>query len=356
MTAGAEATVVLAASPPPATVHDVALLDLDGVVYIGPEAVPGAADAIARAAGLGLRSVYVTNNASRPPAAVAAHLRDLGVPADTDDVVTSAQLAAGMLAERLPRGSAVLVVGGEGLEVALRAEGLRPVHRLGDAGAGEVAAVVQGFAPTVAWSDLAEGARAVRSGLPWVATNLDRTVPTRHGPAPGNGALVDAVAAAAGKRPDEVAGKPEARAFSGAAGRAGSERPLVVGDRLDTDLEGARASGIPGLLVLTGITGVTELLAAPARTRPDLVGRDLGALLTDHPGATAGPDGTGRCVRAVVGVEDGTVAVHEAGGDPVDLLRAACAAVWSAPDGGAPDPGPVVEAVRRLDPGAAWAR
>jgi hypothetical protein len=189
-----------------------------------------------------------------------------------------------------------------------------------------------------------------------VATNLDLTVPTPHGPAPGNGALVDAVAAAAGRRPDDIAGKPEPRAFSGAARRAGSERPLVVGDRLDTDLEGARASGIPGLLVLTGITGVTELLAAPPRTRPDLVGRDLGALLTDHPEATAGPDGTGRCGRAVVAVEGGAVVVREAGSDPVDLLRAACAAVWSAPSGPAPDPEPVVEAVRRLDPEAGWAR
>src|SRR4051794_13777000 len=169
MTAAAEAAVVLAASPPPVRVHDVALLDLDGVVYVGPDAVPGAADAIAEAARLGLRCVYVTNNASRPPAAVAAHLRHLGVPADTADVVTSAQLAAGILAGRLPAGSTVLVVGGEGLEVALEAEGLRPVHRLEGAGADsldQVRAVVQGFAPGVGWSDLAEGARAVRSGLP----------------------------------------------------------------------------------------------------------------------------------------------------------------------------------------------
>jgi glycerol 3-phosphatase-2 len=356
MTTGTEATVVLAASPPPVRVHDVALLDLDGVVYVGPHAVPGAAEAIAHAARLGLRSVYVTNNASRPPAAVAEHLRELGVPADTADVVTSAQLAAGMLASRLPAWSAVLVVGGEGLDVALEAEGLRPVHRLSEAGEGEVAAVVQGFARTVGWADLAEGARAVRSGLPWVATNLDLTVPTPHGPAPGNGTLVDAVAAAAGRRPDEVAGKPDARAFSGAARRAGSERPLVVGDRLDTDLEGARASGIPGLLVLTGITGVTELLAAPPQARPDLVGRDLGALLTDHPEAAAGPDGTGRCGDAVVGVEGGLVVVREAGNDAVDLLRAACAAVWTAPGRRGPDPGPVVDAVRGLDPDADWAR
>src|SRR4051794_3614792 len=323
MTAAAEAAVVLAASPPPVRVHDVALLDLDGVVYVGPDAVPGAADAIAHAARLGLRSVYVTNNASRPPAAVAAHLRELGIPADTADVVTSAQLAAGILAGRLPARSAVLVVGGEGLEVALDAEGLRPVHRLDDAR--DVRAVVQGFAPAVGWADLAEGARAVRSGLPWVATNLDLTVPTPHGTAPGNGALVDAIAAAGGRRPDEIAGKPMPGAFRDAAARTGSRRPLVVGDRLDTDLEGARAARIPGLLVLTGITGVSELLAAAPGVRPDLVGRDLGALLAAHPEAVADADGSGRCNDAVVAAGDGKVVVHETGRDPVDLLRAACA-------------------------------
>ena len=318
-------TVVLAASDVPATVHDVALLDLDGVVYVGPDAVPGAAEAIQASAELGLRSVYVTNNASRPPRAVAEQLRALGVRADEKDVVTSAQLAAGILAERLPPGAKVLVVGGAGLHEALIADGLVPVSSMDD----DARAVVQGFAPELGWRDLAEGARGVRAGLLWVATNLDLTVPTPHGPAPGNGALVTAVATAGGRRPDEVAGKPQPNAFRGAAARSGSRRPLVVGDRLDTDLEGARAAQIPGLLVLTGITGITELLAAAPDVRPDLIGRDLGALLVVHPEATVDADGTGRCRDAAVGTGNGGIAVHEAGGDAIDLLRAACAAVWS---------------------------
>jgi HAD superfamily hydrolase (TIGR01450 family) len=354
MTAGPDGEVVLAASPPPATVHDVALLDLDGVVYVGPDAVPGAAEAIAAAAEHGLRSVYVTNNASRTPEAVSAQLRGLGVPAETEDVVTSAQLGAAILAQRLPHGSTVLVVGGEGLYQALRAEGLRPVARLDDGGPEAPKALVQGFAPHVGWADLAEGARAVRQGLLWVATNLDLTVPTPHGPAPGNGALVAAVAAAGGRQPDEVAGKPVPRAFRDAAHRAGSRRPIVVGDRLDTDLEGARGAGIPGLLVLTGVTGVTELLASPPETRPDLVGPDLGALLTEHPAATCGPDCAGHCGDAVVAVEAGAAAVRSPGRDALDLLRAACAAVWCAT--GTVDTTPVVDAVRRLEPRAAWAR
>ncbi len=344
-----EQRIVLAASPPPVDVHDVALLDLDGVVYVGPHAVPGAARAIEAAAARGLRSVYVTNNASRTPATVASHLRELGVPAQDGDVVTSAQIAAGILAERLPAGAAVLVVGGTGLVEALTAEGLRPVASIDDA----PLAVVQGFAPEVGWRVLAEGSRAVRAGLLWVATNLDLTVPTVHGPAPGNGALVAAVAAAGGRRPDVVAGKPQPQAFLGAAARTGSVRPVVVGDRLDTDLEGARAAGIPGLLVLTGITGVTELLRCPPAARPDLVGRDLGALLTAHPQAVADEDGIGHCCDAVV-CADGTVA--QPGADALDLLRAACAAAWA--PGGSADAlvAPVLDAVRSLEPDAAWAR
>jgi len=350
-------TVVLPASPPPADVHDVALLDLDGVVYVGPDAVPGAADAVAAAAARGLRCVYVTNNASRPPEKVGAHLRELGIRADDADVVTSAQLAAGILAGRLPAGSPVLVVGGEGLLDALAAEGLRPVRSMDDA----PQAVVQGFGPDLGWRELAEGARAVRAGLFWVASNLDLTVPTPHGPAPGNGALVNAVAAAGGRRPDAVAGKPEARAFRDAAARAGSRRPLAVGDRLDTDLEGARAAGMPGLLVLTGITGVSELLRCPLRARPDLVGRDLAALLAAHPEAVRDGDGRGRCAGAAVAVRDSGLVVEEPGDDALDLLRAACAAALTLPASAAGeevevDPDPVVAAVRAREPEAEWAR
>ena len=219
--------------------YDLAVLDLDGVVYVGPDAVPGAAEALAKARAAGMAMAFVTNNASRPPQAVVDHLVRLGVEAQLDDVVTSAQVAARMLAERLPAGSAVLVVGGAGLRIALTENGLRPVTSVDDA----PAAVVQGFSPDLDWRLLAEGTRAVRAGLPWIATNLDLTVPTPYGPAPGNGALVGLVATAAGKGPDDVAGKPAPGSFHEAARRHASSRPLVVGDRLDTDLEGAVNAG-----------------------------------------------------------------------------------------------------------------
>lgn len=340
---------------------DLALLDLDGVIYVGPSAVPGAAEALqaVRAAGMHVR--FVTNNASRTPEVVADQLTRLEVPASPGEVVTSSQVAAGMLARRLPPGSPVLVIGGIGLRHALTAEGLVPVDSVE---AGPVA-VVQGFAPELGWRQLAEASRAVRDGLFWMATNLDLTLPTDFGPAPGNGSLVRAVATAAGRGPDDVAGKPRPGAFVEAARKAGSTRPLVVGDRLDTDLEGARAAQMPGLLVMTGVTDVSALLSAPAGQRPTYVGRDLWALLHVHPYAVATiVDGgaEGRCAGAQVRAEaaSGRVVVRPlAGAEPLELLRAAAVAAWQAIDSGA---GPevdvtgVIKALRAVEPEAAWAR
>jgi len=367
---------------PPAQAYDLAVLDLDGVLYIGPDAVPGAPQALRAARERGLRACFVTNNASRTPDTVAEHLTRLGIPATVGEVVTSAQVAAAMLARRLPAGAAVLVVGGEGLRVALTEQGLRPVRSVDE----QPQAVVQGFDPDLSWRDLAEGTRAVRSGLFWTATNLDLTVPTRYGPAPGNGALVGLVARAAGRDPDEVAGKPRPGSFLEAARRYGSDRPLVIGDRLDTDLEGARAAGQDGLLVLTGVTGSTDLISCPPQRRPCYLGRDLTALLEPQPeldvqllddvqraDGVQRLDGVERpeeraragvrvaCRGAAVTVEGGALRVERAGDDAVDLLRAAAQAAWTWSDAdsegsGAVDGAAVLDAVRRLDPGAAWAR
>ena len=269
--------------------HDVLLLDLDGVVYVGPDAVPHATEALQAAVTAGLRLGYITNNASRTPATVAAHLRDLGAPAADEDVVNSAQAAASHLAGLLPAGAAVLLVGGDGLRAALTDVGLRATTDRQEA-----VAVVQGFSPDLGWAQLAEATHAVRAGLPWVATNLDATVPTPGGPAPGNGLLVDLVARAAGRAPDVVCGKPERALFDAAVARLQARAALVVGDRLDTDLQGARTAGLPGLLVLTGVTGVAELLAAAPRERPDFVSHDLRGLADVHPGTRLSRGGRGR--------------------------------------------------------------
>jgi glycerol 3-phosphatase-2 len=258
--------------------YDLALLDLDGVVYIGQDAVPDAAERLEEAAAAGMRLAFVTNNASRPPSAVAKHLTALGIPAGDDDVVTSAQAAARLLARRLDAESRVFVIGGHGLFEALEDEGLHPVQSAGD----EPSAVVSGYDPDLLWRTISEGAILVRQGLPWVASNTDRTVPTARGKGPGNGVLVDLVARFADREP-EVAGKPLPPLFEETLRRVGGSRPLVVGDRLDTDIEGAHNAGLDSLLVLTGVTGLEELVGAKPGQRPSYISLGLEGLGREQP-------------------------------------------------------------------------
>lgn len=294
-------TTLGATERPLAAVHDVALLDLDGVVYVGPDAVAHAAESLDQAlAAHGMRSGFVTNNAARPPSVVAAHLRELGVHADDADVVTSAQAGARVLAERLPRGSRVLAVGGPGVAWALEERGLLPVHSFDDA----PLAVMQGFGPEVGWRALAEATLAVQAGALWVATNRDRTIPTPRGRVLGNGAMVEAVHHATGMVP-LVAGKPEPPLMVESVDRMRAVRPLVVGDRLDTDIEGATRAGIPSLLVLTGVSDWHDLLDAAPEHRPTYLDHDLRALLEPAPAVTVTRAGDGlvlRCRQAVLTV------------------------------------------------------
>lgn len=316
-----------------ATMHDVALLDLDGVVYVGEHAVPGAAEALTDARAAGMRLAFVTNNAGRPPEEVAAHLTALGIPAAPEEVVTSAQAGADLLAQALPPMTPVLAVGGSGVSLALSRAGLTPV-RADDAAAGDVRAVLQGFGRDVAWTDLAAAALAVQRGATWILTNPDVTLPVPGGRAPGNGSLARAVEAAAGRVPDAIAGKPHPTLMRVSIDRADARAPLVVGDRLDTDIEGAVRTGIPSLLVLTGITDVATLLRAGAGERPDYIGADLAAL-NDEPVPTSGPAGPqhhgGRWERgsSCAWIEGDALRVSPEG-DWRDTLACACAAAWAA--------------------------
>ncbi|MFF0415541.1 HAD-IIA family hydrolase [Kitasatospora sp. NPDC004745] len=305
--------------------YDTALLDLDGVVYAGPNAVEHAVEALDAARTAGMRLAYVTNNASRPPRVVAAHLTELGVPAEPGDVINSAQAAARLVAEKVPAGAKVLVVGGAGLEEALAERGLVAVRSLDE----QPLAVVQGYDPSVGWAQLAEASYAVQQGLPWVASNTDLTVPTARGIAPGNGTLVAAVRAAAGVDP-EVAGKPLPPMHRETVLRTGARRPLVVGDRLDTDIEGAFNGGVDSLLVFTGVTTPAQLLAAPVEHRPTYLAADLRGLLEPHP-AVGREDGGAGCGGWVATAGDGVLRLS-GGGDRWDGLRALCAAAWAALD------------------------
>ena len=314
---------------PLTSAYDVALLDLDGVVYIGPAAVPGAPETLARATGAGMRVAFVTNNAARTPSAIAAQLAGLGVPASASDVVTSAQAGARLLTERLPRAAPVLIVGGMGLRWAVRERGLRPVSVASD----RPAAVIQGYSPDISYSLLTEGALAVQAGALFVVSNADRTLPTARGRQPGNGAMSRVIATATGQEP-LVAGKPEPPLHAEAVARTGARHPLVVGDRLDTDIEGAVRAGADSLLVLTGVTRPLDAVLAPPHQRPSYLARDLSGLLSPHPPVTRAGAGFA-CGGWHAGWHPpsqhgpGRIAV-DGDGDPMDGLRALCAASWAA--------------------------
>ena len=332
----ASAPLVAGSSAPPSEVYDVALLDLDGVVYVGPDAVPGVPEAMAAARRAGMRLGFVTNNAARTPDDVAEHLAALGVPAAGEDVITSSQAAATVVAQLLRPGARVLAVGGPGVASALTAAGLVVVDRAED----DPAAVVQGYGREVGWPQLAEAVVAVRNGARHVATNLDATIPSPRGALPGNGAMVGVVSAITGQ-PPLVTGKPDPAMHEECVRRTGARRPLVVGDRLDTDIEGARRVGAASLLVLTGVTDPRTLLAAPPDHRPDLLSADAGGLLTSHPPVGV-DDPSRRCGRWTAGpaeAEDVLVLEADTGdeGDGLDGLRALCVAHWARhPDDGAP--------------------
>ncbi|MFE5090969.1 HAD hydrolase-like protein [Streptomyces sp. NPDC056638] len=303
--------------------YDTALLDLDGVVYAGGHAIVHAVESLGAARDGGMHLAYVTNNALRPPAAVAEHLTELGVPAEPADVITSAQAVARLMADQLPAGARVLVVGGEGLHVALRERGLVPVESADD----EPVAVAQGYGgPDMTWGRFAEAAYAIARGVPWFASNTDLTIPSARGIAPGNGAAVEVVRIATGAEP-QVAGKPLPPMHRETVLRTGAERPLVVGDRLDTDIEGAFNGGVDSLLVLTGVTDAAQLMAAEPKHRPTYVDADLRGLLTGQPEVVRAGDGFG-CGGWTASVRGGDL-VLEGDGDVLDGLRALCGAAWS---------------------------
>ncbi|RAV05927.1 HAD family hydrolase [Mycolicibacterium sp. GF69] len=300
--------------------HDCLLLDLDGTVFRGHEATVGAVDTLAT---VRARTLYVTNNASREPADVAQHLQALGFGAAPEDVVTSAQSAAKLLASQLPSGAIVLVVGTDALAAEVSRVGLEPVRRWSDA----PVAVVQGHSPQTSWPDLAEAALAIRAGALWVAANVDLTLPSERGLLPGNGSMVAALRAATDRVP-LVAGKPQPTLLTDALARGTFQTPLVVGDRLDTDIAGANAAGLPSLLVLTGVSTPADLVRARASERPDYLGDDLRSLDAPADALSIGPHPAWR-----IEVGSSAVTVHSTGGDPGDplsVVRATADAVWKA--------------------------
>lgn len=314
---------------------DGVLADLDGVVYKGPSAIDGATEALDKLVGEGTSLAYVTNNASRSSEEVAAHLRELGAPATAEQVFGSAMAGAELLARQVPAGATVLVVGSQVLADSVRAQGLVVVS----ASDGQPDAVIQGFSPSLGWKDLAEASYAIQAGALWVATNLDMTLPQERGFAPGNGTLVAAIATATGQWP-VAAGKPEPALFETAARHSGVTRPLVVGDRLDTDILGGNRAGMDTLLVLTGVDTPQTALAARVDERPKYMIRSLSELYEEYPAITA-DDGAYACGAATARVSGSTVSVNGRE-DDLNSWRAACAAWWAAHPDTTPDAAPEI--------------
>lgn len=308
---------------PLSSAYDLTMFDLDGVVYISGHAVPGAPEAIAAVRDSGARVAFITNNASRPPDAVAENLVRLGVQAWEDDIVTSAQAAARLLASRLPPESRVLMLGAEGLARALVEEALVPVRDSRDKES--VQAIVTGYGPDVVWRDVMRAAVLIRDGLWWVASNTDLTLPTSFGTAPGHGVMVRMLREFSGVDP-VVAGKPARPLFDETLRRVGGRRPLMVGDRLDTDIEGAFNAQLDSLLVLTGVTGLPELIAATPHQRPTYLSVGLTGLLRTH-AAVSAVDGRATAGGWTVSSDAGRLSVRGAGA-PDDWWRAVAVVAW----------------------------
>lgn len=316
--------------------YDALLLDLDGTVWAGDTAIPNAVEAVSAAKEKGLAAAFVTNNASKAPADVAAKLSGMGLATEPSAVMTSAQAAVLLAAQYAHPGEKILVVGAPSFVELVRAAGFEPVFSADDM----PVAVVHGHSPDNGWKQLSEAALAIRQGARYIASNLDTTLPMDRGFMVGNGSMVAAVTSATGVVP-QAAGKPEPAMFDLAAKNLGAKRPLVVGDRLDTDIAGGVAAKMDVLHVLTGVSGPLALIAAPPEQRPTFIAEDLGVLVDDVDPSTLCPAQQG----GFTATRDGEEIILDGGdeaGTPLQALRTVLAVAWADSDAGAGQGGPAV--------------
>ena len=303
-----------------AQIYDTALLDLDGVVYLTDLAIPGAIDAINRAHDeFDMTMTYVTNNASRSPESISEHLNELGLHTYAIDVVTSAQAGAAELARLVPKGSTVFVMGSKALMHEVELVGLEPTQDF-DA---DVISLIQGYWPDMPWRMIAQAAGVLHRGVTWVATNDDLTIPTKWGIAPGNGSMIQILAQATNRRPDVIAGKPHKPLMQQSIDRTSAKNPIVVGDRLDTDIAGANAVGVDSLLVFSGVTDVRALLEADLKHQPNYISWTAQGLLEVHPEIVVTDHSVSCQGWSYLGGE------LSGSGDALDAIRVAMRASWA---------------------------
>ena len=303
--------------------YDAGLFDLDGVVYLGPEVIPGAAESIGELRQRNIRVGFVTNNAARSPKSVAEHLTELGVDAAEGDVVASSQAVARLMAAELPQGAPVLVVGTRALADQITAVGLAVVNSSAD----NPMAVVQGYDPNMTWPRLEDAGHAIQHGAAWFVSNTDANRPTNKGLVPGAGPMVDVVASVVDVAPI-IAGKPYPPLMNETVIRLGAQHPLFVGDRIDTDIMGADGVGMESLFVFTGAHGKQDLLDAPQNGRPTHI--DLGAMLAPAREATVTGDSVtvGGTTASVVAGRVTLAAVPTEREGQLDALWAVLQLVW----------------------------
>ena len=317
--------------------YDGIFVDLDGVVYRGDEPIQDVGSVLDKVRGTGARLLFLTNNSSRTPEDVAAHLERMGVHADPGEILTSAVATAVMLEREGAQGRTAFVIGERGIRNALQDIGVQVLD--GDPDSADM--VVIGFDRSADYSKLRTASLLVQRGARLVATNADGSYPAPNGLWPGAGALLSAVVTTTGAAP-MIVGKPSRPLFEAAVQLTAARRPLVVGDRLDTDIAGADAMGWDAVLVFTGASMPADLLRSDVL--PTYVGQDISVLLDDRPAlrfrdATDGDlepivrlleraglhsDGAeARLASTVVGVEDASIGATAAveGLDSSGLLR-----------------------------------
>lgn len=245
------------------------VIDLDGVCYLGDDPIPGSREAVESLRAAGIEVAFATNNATRTPGQTADKLRSMGFEVGDDRIATSAVAAANMIAP----GTRCLVIGMEGLRDAVRSRGCELVD---DPYVAEV--VVTGLDKELTYDKLTAGTRALLAGARFIAANADHSFPAADGISPGAGIVVAALETAA-RRTAEVAGKPNPALYQTAAAMLPDGDLLMIGDKLETDITGAAALGWDTALVLTGVTGASEV--EDADPAPTWVADDLAALVRD---------------------------------------------------------------------------
>ncbi|WP_350269014.1 HAD-IIA family hydrolase [Brevibacterium sp. CBA3109] len=311
---------------------DCVLFDLDGVVYHGPDPISGAVEGINVLHEQSIPVNYVTNNATRTAEVVAEHISTLGISTTAAEVTTSAQVLAGQLAAQFPTGAPIYLVGTTGLAAALESEGLSVTRSLDD----DPVAIAQGLDPDITYQSIVRACEAITSGIEWWATNPDFSMVGPRSRVPGNGAFIDMLSRLTGAQPT-VVGKPSPHMMEFAAHRIGAKRPLMVGDRLDTDIEGGNSAGFETALVLTGVHDIHDALQARPGLRPTYILpslRGLPRLIADSAQSSPRPTAQGTHGAGDWRIGDGELRLDESAHLGASVVQDALRLAWEAMDRG----------------------